>query len=391
MPDTVPLVTTVVVFGLVALGIGVQWAVDPTVRPATVMTTASVGAGLVTALFALWLNHRRYRLDEARQRTEWERVDLERQRRQLERRTVELECAKDRREHNKVADDAVAQVVELFGHLEDLVRAGALHQLAGLVARRPDRAEEAARLVCMYLRMMKPGDAAGREAQTVLASVVRQANTAMPSVKDVDLDLTGATLTGFALEDVSVGALTLSDARLSGTTSLRGLRASRSVELDHAVFGGHVQLYGARLRRLSAKYATFAGDLSVASSEVERDLVLSEATVSGTADLSRARIGTLDANGLAVAGDTHLRRATVSGSAHFLQARLGCVDLEGFASGAVAVFDDAHFTGALRLPTNGSFAGYSLRRTTVATDLGDLPPPWRIVTADGVRHLTRSE
>jgi uncharacterized protein YjbI with pentapeptide repeats/uncharacterized MnhB-related membrane protein len=389
-PDAVPLVTALVVFGIVALTIGVQLAIEPAGEPKTVLTTAGVGAGLVTAVFALWLNHRRYRVEEARQQVERDKADLDQRRHQLEQRKVELEHAKDRREHDKVVDDAVIRVVELFGHAEQLVRCGALHMLAGFAAQRPERAREVVRLVCMYLRRMPPGDEAGGEAQMLLSRVVRQANAATPPAVDLDVDLTGARLTGFVLEDVSLRVLTLTGARLSGVTSLRGLGAGCRVELDSATFEGDVRLHSAHLSRLFARKAEFGGDLSVTSSTVDQDVVLSEASIEGDVDFSRARIGTLAASAVTVGGEANFRRATVEGGTTFLQAHFGRADFESFTCGTTIVFDGAHFAGTVRLPSNGTSSGVSLRRTTVATVSADLPPPWRVTTVDGVHYLTVS-
>lgn len=387
-PDAVPLLTALVVIGIVALTIGTQLMIEPVGDPKTVLTTAVVGAGLVTAVFALWLNHRRYLVEQARQQVERDKADLERHRHRLEQRKVELEYAKDRREHDRAVDDVVSRAVEMFGHAEVRVRCGALHLLRGLAAQRPERAREVVRLVAMYLRTMPPGDPAGRDAQSVLASVVREANSAATPVVDLDVDLTGARLTGFVLEDVSVGVVNLAGARLSGRTSLRGIGPHCRVELDGAEFDGDVWLHGARLRRLSAEGTKFVGDLSVTSSTVEREVVLSEALITGDVDFSRATLGALTASAVTVDGEARFRRSTASGSAIFLQARFGSADFDGFTCGATVVFDGAHFAGTFRPPANGTSPGVSLRHTTVATDPGDLPAPWSVATVDGVHYLS---
>jgi uncharacterized protein YjbI with pentapeptide repeats len=355
-----------------------------------VLTTAGVGAGLVTAVFALWLNHRRYRVEEARQQVERDKADLERRRHLLEQRKVDLEHAKDRREQARVADDAVVRAVELFGHADQVVRCGAMHMLAGVTAQRPEQAGEVVRLLCMYLRRMPRGDATAGEAQSVLSRVVRQANAATPPAVDLDVDLTGARLTEFVLDDVSLRTLTLTGASLSGATSLRGLGSRCLVDLDGAACDGDVWLHGAHLRRLSAKDAVFCGNLVVTGSTVEQDVVLTDALIDGDADFSRTMSGILTASAVTVRGEANFRRATVRGAATFLQAHLSRADFESLTCGGTLVLDGAHFGETVRPPVNETSSRASLHRTTVTKVDGGLPPPWRITTVEGVHYLTLS-
>ncbi len=81
------------------------------------LKTGGLAAGSVVALYALWLNDRRRRVDEERQ-------DLERQRQELESRRAE-------HDRERAADERFLRAVELLGNEADQVRVGALHALAG--------------------------------------------------------------------------------------------------------------------------------------------------------------------------------------------------------------------------------------------------------------------
>jgi uncharacterized protein YjbI with pentapeptide repeats len=388
-PDTVPRVTTLVVVGIVAMTVGAQ----PGRELKTVLTTAAVGAGLVTAIFALWLNHRRYRVEEARQQVERDKADLDQSRHRLEQQKVELEQAKERREHDK--DDILIRAVELFGHADMRVRCGALHTIAAFATQRPARAADVVRLVSMYLRTMPDDDPAAIEAQRVLSRVVADANAA--GVEDLEVDLTGASLTDLVLDDVAVRVLTVAGAHLAGVTSLRGLgsvagtvrkgQANCRVDLTGAVFAGDVRLHGAHLKRLSAQRAEFHGDLSLASSWVELDVVLSDSAVAGDTDFRGAEFGKLAANATTFHGEATFRRVTVRGAATFLQAHFTRADFEKFTTRQQTVFDEAHFADAVLLPE----ALPSLRRTTVGAKAAeDLPTPWRTKTISGVHYLVHT-
>ncbi len=401
-PDAVVLVTAMGVVGCVLLVIALQLVVEPGEDMKTVLATGVVGAGVITAIFALWLNHRRYRVDEARQQVERDKADLERGRHRLEQEKVELEHAKDRREHDKVADEIVIRAVELFGHDRPAVRGGTLHALAGLAAQRPDRAQEVTDLVCMYLRHADGEDAAAAEAQRVLLDIVTRASAATPPVHDLAVDLTGARLRDFAFDGASVRVLVLARAHLSGVTSLRGLGSGTGREprcgvvLDGAAFTGDVRLHKACLLRLSACEAEFGADLSMEGAWVEQDVLLSDTSITGDADFSGAEFGGLNCNAAAFGEKASFRRLVLRGGATFLQARFGRADFEKLVSRHKVVFDGAHFEGPPRMDVAGGPHDVSLWRTTLsaaaaADDQLLLPGRWRVVDAgrDGVRYLVR--
>lgn len=387
--DTLPAVSAIGAAGITVLVIAVQLTIQPTGELRYVLTAGVVCGGVVTAVFAAWLNYRRYRVEESRQEVERDKADLERNKHQLELEKVALEHAKDRREHEKVADESLMRAVELLGDGDSRVRSGTLYALAGLAAHRPDRAQEVVELICMYLRNVPENgwDSVLWDAQKVLLRVVTQANRAPQPVHDLNIDLARARLDGFNLGHVTVGTLDLSGAHLTGVTSLRGLRVATGnhpyqVNLDAAEFEGDVLLHGVRLRRLSATGAVFHQGLSMEGSHVEQDAVLSDCSVGEDADFSGATFGTLVCTGAKFHGKASLRRTTLRGGGTFLQARFGRADFDQFVSDHRVVFDGAHFEESLRL-NPATLPHVSLRKTTLGAKAAasgrlQLPPGWRV-------------
>jgi hypothetical protein len=396
--DALPLVTVLIVFGIVLLVIAVQLMVAPGTDLGTVLTTAAVGSGVITANFGLWLNHRRYRVEEARQLVERGKADLDQRRHRLEQEKIALEHTKDRREHDKVADDLLVRVVELFGDADARVRGGALHALAALASQRPERAPDVVGLVCMYLRTTPADDGVAGEAQRVLLNVVRRAPA------DLDVDLTGARLTDFVFEHVAVRTLTLAKARLGGTTSLRGLGVRGTdhigpsngvLDADGAEFGGDVWLQGARLSRLSARDALFLGKLSLAGASVTAEAVLSDGIVTGDADFAGAEFGKLTCSAASFDGNATFRGVTARGGATFLQTRFRRLVVEKFVSAHV-VLNEAHVEESLRLAPDGWFGSVALRRMTVSAKVAEdarlrLPPGCRVAVEDGIRYVVADQ
>lgn len=95
-------VSVVVAISITALTTVVLLLVEPAAPKAEALKTGGLAGGAVVALYALWLNDRRRRTEEARH---------------------ELES-------DKVADERFARSVELLGSEADQVRVGALHALA---------------------------------------------------------------------------------------------------------------------------------------------------------------------------------------------------------------------------------------------------------------------
>ena len=98
--------------------------VDPAAPRSEAVRTGALSGGAVVALYALWLNDRRRRVEEGRH---------------------ELESV-------KVADERFARSVELLGNDADQVRVGALHSLVWLAGSTPRYKQTVLDVLCAYLR-----------------------------------------------------------------------------------------------------------------------------------------------------------------------------------------------------------------------------------------------
>lgn len=243
------------VLGAVAVTVAtvvVLLLVEPKLSKAEAVKTGGLAGGAVVALYALWLNDRRRRTEEARH---------------------ELES-------DKVADERFARSVEMLGHEADQVRVGAMHALAGLTAAAPRYKQTVLDVLCAYLR--RPfhhagftGDYSGdpdklpREStdeelassdreREVRRTAQRLITDLLPWGADEDptayhLDLTGARLEYFRLSGRRIGRLNARRAHFYGITMINELRASKPALFSGAVFHG----------RASAAEARFAGGLSL--------------------------------------------------------------------------------------------------------------------------------
>lgn len=225
--------TMLLAFG--ALGVVTGWLWPVTDR-ADALKTGGLAAGSVVALYALWLNDRRRRVDEDRQ--------------ELDRARQELESARAEHERERAADERFLRAVELLGHETDQVRVGALHALAGLARSRPAYTQDVLDVICSYLRRPfehqeyfvarggriedyegEPLAVADRwrvvrlTAQRLIADLLPPVGT--PDAPAYDLDLTGATLEFCDLSH-----------RVIGQMRVRALKLYRSNSLHHCEVRG---------------------------------------------------------------------------------------------------------------------------------------------------------
>jgi membrane protein implicated in regulation of membrane protease activity len=223
--------TMLLAFG--ALTIVTGWLLPVTSR-ADALKTGGLAAGSVVALYALWLNDRRRRVDEERQQLEHDRQ--------------QLENARADHERERAADDRFLRAVELLGHQADQVRVGALHALAGIARARPPYTQDVLDVLCSYLRRpfehpdyadargttwQGPHDAAESDrwrvvrltAQRLLSDLLPKTGT--PDAPAYDLDLTGATLEYCDLSH-----------RVIGKFSARALKLYQSNSFHHCEIRG---------------------------------------------------------------------------------------------------------------------------------------------------------
>jgi hypothetical protein len=245
--------------------------VEPTAPRSEAVRTGALSGGAVVALYALWLNDRRRRVEEDRH---------------------ELEGV-------KVADERFARSVELLGNDAEQVRIGALHSLAWLAGSNPRYKQTVLDILCAYLR--RPFDhpelrdepagpdvaaqstpEADRErevrltAQRLIADVLPWGNDPDPRI--YDLDLSGALLEHFRLEGRRIGRLIARRARFHGVTRLGRLEAAKPVLFTDTSFLGRLDLREARLD----------GGVSFQHTRFGDEVVLDKAAISTFLDISTA-------------------------------------------------------------------------------------------------------
>jgi hypothetical protein len=243
--------------------------VDPAAPRSEAVRTGALSGGAVVALYALWLNDRRRRVEEARHG---------------------LEGA-------KIADERFARSVELLGNEADQVRVGAMHSLAWLAASTPRYKQTVLDVLCAYLRRpfehpelrdAPDGDPAAsdpaadrelevrRTAQRLIADVLPWGED--PDPRRYDLDLSGARLEHLRLEGRRIGRLTARRARFHGISRLGHMEATKPVLFTDATFLGRLDLREARLD----------GGLSFQRAAFEGEVVLDRTAVSTFLDISTA-------------------------------------------------------------------------------------------------------
>lgn len=215
--------TMLLAFGVLALVMG--WLL-PVYDRGEALKTGGLAAGSVVALYALWLNDRRRRVDEERQILEQDRQKLESDRAAHER--------------ERAADERFLRAVELLGHETDQVRVGALHALAGVARARPSYTQDVLDVICSYLRRPfehpeylktrgvqkdpPPDEAEADRWRVVRLTAQRLLADLLPVVGDpeaqaYDLDLTGATLEYCDLSYRVIGQLRARALKLYQATS----------------------------------------------------------------------------------------------------------------------------------------------------------------------------
>lgn len=254
------LVGSIGAFLLVA---GWLFVVDPGAPKNEAIKTGGLAGGAVVALYALWLNDRRRRTDEARQQIEVKRQEIETARQKLE---------DSRAEHDRsrVADERFARSVELLGHDTEQVRVGAMHALAGLARSREEYAQTVLDVLCAYLRRPfkpevvadEPTEASDRElevrltAQRLIADVLPRADEVGAPL--YDLDLTRAYLTYFDLSHRQIGRLTIRAAHLDESNSFHHTVVHGGAWFTDARSTGRLYLHDVEFRR-KGWFSRFSG------------------------------------------------------------------------------------------------------------------------------------
>jgi len=218
-PLLVAFVLSAVAFG----GVLVWLLADRATSRGDALKTAGLAGGAVAALFGLWLNDRRRRVEE-------DRHELER---------------------TRISDERFAKSVELLGHEADQVRVGAVHALGGL-ARTEPYTQTVLDVLCAYLR--RPFEADGAEAareSEVRRTAQRVIRASLPEAGTgpaYTLDLSGARLDRFTLSGKHVGLLgaqgativngvSFVDTTFTGSVFLTGASVHGPVDFTRTKFG----------------------------------------------------------------------------------------------------------------------------------------------------------
>ncbi|MEU6132056.1 pentapeptide repeat-containing protein [Saccharopolyspora sp. NPDC047091] len=325
---------------------------DPRSTGADALRTGGLAAGSVVALYALWLNDRRRRVEEHRQALDQQRQELDRERYDLERRRQELEDRRTGHDRDRADDERFARAVELLGHDADQVRVGAMHSLAGLARTRPQYAQTVLDVLCSYLRrpfdhpkwtlpeLLPDGELpeiapelererhARQTAQRLVVDLLPHRDDPDPPIHD--LDLTRAWLERFSLEDRVVGRIAAYRCRFRHTTSFGGAVFRGGVHLRDSVFlgriratdvdfAGPVELRGAR----TAAPCDFARSVFRTSVDLKRITgeqrwYVRDARFDGAVDLRSARLtGGLDLCGTEPAPEVRTEDARFGAGSHF--------------------------------------------------------------------------
>ncbi|MBP2179943.1 pentapeptide repeat-containing protein [Amycolatopsis magusensis] len=234
-------VLTIALAVVLLVGISVWLLTDPKTTRADALRTGGLAGGAIVALYALWLNDRRRKVEEGRQ-------EIERQRHDLESRRAE-------RDLERVADERFAKAVELLGDDADQVRVGALHALAGLARNRPSYRQTVLDVLCSYLRRPFTHEAKGAEVEqerVVRQTAQRLISDLLPARDDAsgeayNLDLTGATLAYFSIAHRKVGEVTLRYAKLHESNAFHDMVAEGPLWMTEAEVHGLLRMYDSQL------------------------------------------------------------------------------------------------------------------------------------------------
>jgi hypothetical protein len=301
-----PLAWTFLASLVLLVGVGGWLLTDPATSRSDALKTGGLAGGAIVALYALWLNDRRRRVEERRQ--------------DIERRRHELESQRAEQDRERVADERFAKAVELLGHAADQVRVGALHALAGLARSRPEYTQTVLDVLCSYLRRpfkhpryeedaSKEGSSEEERELTVRLTAQRLVVGLLPPASETpaqsfDLDLTGATLEYFDLSKRRVGDLWLRYASLYSSTNLSGAvftgkayftgagtgsgRLIGMFRCKGARFEGHAWFSGTGFAELADfTNTTFAGPTTFKDAKFARDADFQGVTVLDSLDLRR--------------------------------------------------------------------------------------------------------
>jgi hypothetical protein len=219
---------------------GVLLLLDPGAPKHEAIKTGGLAGGAIVALYALWLNDRRRKVEEARQELESQRIDHDR---------------------SRVADERFARAVELLGHDAAQVRVGAMHALAGLAKSRVEYTQTVLDILCAYLRRpfnrdeddLEDYDEQNEIELEVRLTSQRLIEDLLPRIEEknpvrYDLNLTKAHLHYMDLSYRQVGDLILRVAHLNESNAFHHMVVHGHVYLTEAEANGRFHMHHTEFR-----------------------------------------------------------------------------------------------------------------------------------------------
>ncbi|MET9628227.1 pentapeptide repeat-containing protein [Lentzea sp. NPDC006480] len=213
---------------------GVLLLIDPGAPKHEAIKTGGLAGGAIVALYALWLNDRRRKVEEARQELESQRIEHDR---------------------SRVADERFARAVELLGHDAAQVRVGAMHALAGLAKSRTDYTQTVLDILCAYLR--RPYEKTSNDPEEIELEVrltsQRLIEALLPRLDEenapqYDLNLTKAHLEFMDLSYRQVGDLYMRVAHFEDSNSFHHMLIHGHFYVTEAVANGRFQVHHTEIR-----------------------------------------------------------------------------------------------------------------------------------------------
>ncbi|NED58716.1 pentapeptide repeat-containing protein [Micromonospora aurantiaca] len=295
--------------------------------------------------------------------------------RQNQRDQADRRAEQDRSHQLSVArhvNDLYAKAVEQLGHEEAPVRLGALYSLVQLAQANPHQRQTVVDVMCAYLRMpYAPPDAPKSfsapkrdpaqelqvrlTAQRLLADHLRvpsgvsgeDAQELPPTLDEsfwpgINLDLTGAVLIDFSLNEASVHSATFLQATFRGLAMFDGVTFTANVVFDEATFTDNATFRNAafngaawfRDTSLNGDWSNFGGANFTSGAWFTRANFAGEATFRGA-----TFTGDADFN-FATFADAGFGEATFSGGARFFQATFkGAVRFSGATFSSIPLCD----------------------------------------------------
>ncbi len=212
---------------------------DPGAPKNEAIKTGGLAGGAIVALYALWLNDRRRKVEEARQSLDRDRAEHDR---------------------SRVADERFARAVELLGHETAQVRVGAMHALGGLAKSRTEYTQTVLDILCAYLRRpFHRADDDDFDAEQIEIELEvrltsqRLIEDLLPRIEEpnpvlYDLNLTKAHLQYMDLSYRHVGDLVMRVARLNESNAFHHMVIHGDVYLTEVEGNGRLYMHHTEVR-----------------------------------------------------------------------------------------------------------------------------------------------